>query len=134
VVNRVISQSACLFSWSLFTLSLITIVNYFLDEDEADALLKKHNTLCDDIEAFKRRVADLEACRNECSTQKIDLQPDRLEMKVIKDYTSQLAREISVKEGDLVQLLSNPGGEWVKEGVTFVFSKYSRKNFITFEI
>lgn len=84
------------------------------DEDEADALLKKHVTLCDDIQAFKRRVEDLEALREECPTQKIDLQPDRLEMAVINDYTAQLSREISVAEADIVQLLSNPGGEWVK--------------------
>ena len=84
------------------------------DEDEADAMLKKHVTLCDDIKAFERRVGDLEATRQQLPLEKIDLQPDRQEMKVIKDYDAQLSRELSVKEGDTVQLLSNPGGEWVK--------------------
>ena len=77
-------------------------------------MLKKHVTLCDDIKAFERRMEDLSKARKDCPTQKIDLQPDRLEMKVIEDYTAQLSREISVAEGDTVQLLSNPGGEWVK--------------------
>ena len=31
------------------------------DEDEADALLKKHQTLCDDISSFKKRIDDLDA-------------------------------------------------------------------------
>ena len=93
-----------------------TIETVGSDEDEADALLKKHLTLCDDITAFKKRIDDLDAQRNDCTMQKIELEPDKIDMKVIEPYQAQLSREVSVKEGDVVQLLSNPGGEWVKIG------------------
>ena len=84
------------------------------DEDEADALLKKHLTLCDDITAFEKRIESLDAQREDCKMQKIELEADKIDMKVIEPYQAQLSREISVSEGDKVQLLSNPGGEWVK--------------------
>ena len=93
-----------------------TIETIGSDEDEADALLKKHLTLCDDITAFKKRIDDLDAQRSDCTMQKIELEPDKIDMKVIEPYQAQLSREVSVKEGDIVQLLSNPGGEWVKIG------------------
>ena len=93
-----------------------TIETIGSDEDEADALLKKHLTLCDDITAFKKRIDDLDAQRSDCTMQKIELEPDKIDMKVIEPYQAQLSREVSVKEGDVVQLLSNPGGEWVKIG------------------
>ena len=84
------------------------------DEDEADALLKKHQTLCDDINAFKKRIDDLDEQRAQCTMQSIELEADKTDMKVIEPYHAQLKSEISVAEGDIVQLLSNPGGEWVK--------------------
>ena len=93
-----------------------TIETIGSDEDEADALLKKHLTLCDDITAFKKRIDDLDAQRADCTMQKIELEPDKIDMKVIEPYQAQLSREVSVKEGDIVQLLTNPGGEWVKIG------------------
>ena len=73
-------------------------------------------TLCDDITAFKKRIDDLDAQRADCTMQKIELEPDKIDMKVIEPYQAQLSREVSVKEGDIVQLLTNPGGEWVKIG------------------
>ena len=46
--------------------------------------------------------------------QEVELESDKTDMKVIEPYQAQLKSEISVQEGDIVQLLSNPGGEWVK--------------------
>ena len=65
------------------------------DEDEADALLKKHQTLCDDISAFKKRIDDLEEQRAQCEMQSIELESDKTDMKVIEPYHAQLKSEIS---------------------------------------
>ena len=49
--------------------------------------------------------------------QVVELESDKVDMKVIEPYQAQLGREISVTQGEIVQLLSNPGGEWVKDRI-----------------
>ena len=107
--------------------------DYGKDEDASEALLKKHEALMSDLEAFKNTIKDLKEQANNCRQQEtpvIDMIGKECVM-ALYDYTEKSPREVSMKKGDVLTLLNSNNKDWWKVEVNdrqgFVPAQYVKK-------
>ncbi|CAF0847409.1 unnamed protein product [Brachionus calyciflorus] len=110
-------------SWMSEKEPIVGSQDYGKDEDAAEALLKKHQALMTDIEAYTSTIfTDLKSQADKCKTHKTDrssvsdpsLLGERQCVVVLYDYTEQSPRDVSVKKGDVLTLLNSNNKDWWK--------------------
>lgn len=90
--------------------------DYGKDEDSAEALLKKHEALVSDLEAFGNTIQTLREQAKSCKQQEtpsVDITGKEL-VVALYDHTEKSPREISMKKGDVLTLLNSNNKEWWK--------------------
>ncbi|GAB6021924.1 hypothetical protein CHUAL_006087 [Chamberlinius hualienensis] len=120
-------------SWMREKEPLVGSTDYGKDEDSSEALLKKHDALLSDIEAFGSSVQHLKEQAQDCRQQKapvIDHAGKEFVM-ALYDYTEKSPREVSMKKGDVLALLNSNNKDWWKVEVNdrqgFVPAAYVKK-------
>eukprot|EP00731_Ephydatia_muelleri_P023860 Em0016g131a len=103
-------------SWMKEKEAVVSSGDYGKDEDSAEALLKKHETVLTDIEAFSTTISSLaESCKSSESSDSQpppppppSSQPQQAQVKVLYyTYTARTPRELSVQKGDILTLLNS---------------------------
>uniref|UniRef100_A0A0K8TCJ0 Spectrin alpha chain n=1 Tax=Lygus hesperus TaxID=30085 RepID=A0A0K8TCJ0_LYGHE len=120
-------------SWMKEKEPLVVNQDYGKDEDSSEALLKKHEALVSDLEAFGNTITALkeqaETCRQQ-ETPVIDVTGKECVM-ALYDYTEKSPREVSMKKGDVLTLLNSNNKDWWKVEVNdrqgFVPAAYVKK-------
>jgi spectrin alpha len=108
-------------------------MDYGKDEDSSEALLKKHEALMSDLEAFGNTISALkeqaQACRQQ-ETPVVDVTGKECVI-ALYDYTEKSPREVSMKKGDVLALLNSNNKDWWKVEVNdrqgFVPAAYVKK-------
>lgn len=107
--------------------------DYGKDEDSSEALLKKHEALLSDLEAFGNTIKSLREQANACRQQEspvVDVSGKELVVAVY-DYAEKSPREVSMKKGDVLTLLNPNNKDWWKVEVNdrqgFVPAAYLKK-------
>ncbi|XP_066902605.1 spectrin alpha chain isoform X4 [Halyomorpha halys] len=120
-------------SWMKEKEPMVVNQDFGKDEDSAEALLKKHEALVSDLEAFGNTITSLkeqaESCRQQ-ETPVIDVTGKECVM-ALYDYTEKSPREVSMKKGDVLTLLNSNNKDWWKVEVNdrqgFVPAAYVKK-------
>lgn len=120
-------------SWIKEKEPMVLNQDYGKDEDSSEALLKKHEALVSDLEAFGNTIIGLreqaQACRQQ-ETPVIDVTGKECVM-ALYDYTEKSPREVSMKKGDVLTLLNSNNKDWWKVEVNdrqgFVPAAYVKK-------
>jgi len=126
-------------SWMREKEPIVDSKDYGKDEDAAEALLKKHQALMADIEAYESTIySDLKEAAARCKSQQ--QQQDRLSLDPLSgrqcvvalyDYTEKSPREVSVKKGDVLTLINSNNKDWWKVEINdrqgFVPAAYVKK-------
>ncbi|KAG8249869.1 hypothetical protein J6590_012180 [Homalodisca vitripennis] len=120
-------------SWIKEKEPMVLNQDYGKDEDSSEALLKKHEALVSDLEAFGNTIVSLreqaQACRQQ-ETPVIDVTGKECVM-ALYDYTEKSPREVSMKKGDVLTLLNSNNKDWWKVEVNdrqgFVPAAYVKK-------
>ncbi|MPC51704.1 Spectrin alpha chain [Portunus trituberculatus] len=103
------------------------------DEDSAEALLKKHEALMSDLEAFSSTIAALDEQAAACRQQEVPVTDITGKECVVAlyDYTEKSPREVSMKKNDVLTLLNATNKDWWKVEVNdrqgFVPAAYVKK-------
>nr|CAD7403707.1 unnamed protein product [Timema cristinae] len=91
-------------SWMKEKEPIVSNIDYGKDEDSGEALLKKHEALVSDLEAFGNTITALrdqaQSCRQQ-ETPVIDVSGKECVM-ALYDYTEKSPREVSMKKGDVL--------------------------------
>jgi len=128
-------------SWMREKEPIVDSKDYGKDEDAAEALLKKHQALMTDIEAYESTIkTDLKEAASKCKSQ---TQQDRQSIGpgafdagrqcviALYDYVEKSPREVSVKKGDVVTLINSNNKDWWKVEINdrqgFVPAAYMKK-------
>lgn len=130
-------------SWMREKEPIVDSKDYGKDEDAAEALLKKHQALMTDIEAYESTInADLRdtasKCKSQTTTDRQSIGPGALDAIGVRqhvialyDYVEKSPREISVKKGDIATLINSNNKDWWKVEINdrqgFVPAAYVRK-------
>nr|CAD7266031.1 unnamed protein product [Timema shepardi] len=120
-------------SWMKEKEPIVSNTDYGKDEDSGEALLKKHEALVSDLEAFGNTITALrdqaQSCRQQ-ETPVIDVSGKECVM-ALYDYTEKSPREVSMKKGDVLTLLNSNNKDWWKVEVNdrqgFVPAAYVKK-------
>lgn len=103
-------------SWMKEKRPIVMNGDYGKDEDSSEALLKKHEALVSDLEAFASTIGALKdqaaACRQQ-ETPTIDITGKEC-VVALYDYTEKSPREVSMKKGDTLTLLNSNNKDWWK--------------------
>ena len=103
------------------------------DEDSAEALLKKHEALMSDLEAFSSTISALDDQAAACRQQEVPVTDITGKECVVAlyDYTEKSPREVSMKKNDVLTLLNATNKDWWKVEVNdrqgFVPAAYVKK-------
>lgn len=107
--------------------------DYGKDEDSSEALLKKHEALLSDLEAFGNTIKSLRDQANACRQQEspvVDVSGKEC-VVALYDYAEKSPREVSMKRGDVLTLLNSNNKDWWKVEVNdrqgFVPAAYVKK-------
>ncbi|XP_065209601.1 spectrin alpha chain isoform X2 [Planococcus citri] len=103
-------------SWIKEKEPIVLNQDYGKDEDSAEALLKKHEALVSDLEAFGNTIQSLKEQAKACKQQEtpsIDITGKEC-VVALYDHTEKSPREISMKKGDVLTLLNSNNKEWWK--------------------
>ncbi|XP_063696613.1 spectrin alpha chain [Culicoides brevitarsis] len=107
--------------------------DYGKDEDSSEALLKKHEALVSDLEAFGNTIEALQEQANNCRQQEtpvVDITGKEC-VVALYDYTEKSPREVSIKKGEVLTLLNSNNKDWWKVEVNdrqgFVPAAYIKK-------
>lgn len=86
------------------------------DEDSTEALLKKHEALMSDLEAFRSTVQKLGDQAASCRLKELCVSDGTSKelVLVLQDYDPKSPREIAVRKGDTVTLLNALHNDWWK--------------------
>lgn len=86
------------------------------DEDSTEALLKKHEALMQDLEAFSSTVRALRTQADACRLKELSVSDGSSKelARVLSDHEPKSAREMAVRQGDTVTLLNALHSEWWK--------------------
>jgi len=86
------------------------------DEDSTEALLKKHEALMSDLEAFKSTVLNLRDQSKACRLVELSVSDgsSKETVLVLSDHDPKSPREIAVRKGDTVTLLNALHNDWWK--------------------
>lgn len=139
-VQQYLTDAAEAESWMREKEPIVDSKDYGKDEDAAEALLKKHQALMADIEAYESTIyGDLKAEAQECKSERQQQQQHQQDASGINrqcvvalyDYTEKTPREVSVRKGDVVTLLNSNNQDWWKVEVNdrqgFVPAAYVKK-------
>ncbi|XP_046986663.1 spectrin alpha chain isoform X3 [Schistocerca americana] len=120
-------------SWMKEKEPIVCNTDYGKDEDSSEALLKKHEALVSDLEAFGNTILSLREQAQSCRQQEtpvIDVSGKECVM-ALYDYTEKSPREVSMKKGDVLTLLNSNNKDWWKVEVNdrqgFVPAAYVKK-------
>lgn len=119
-------------SWMKEKEPLSGSIDYGKDEDSAEALLKKHEALMSDLEAFGSTIFALrdqaQACPQEAPVSDV---AGKECVMALYDYTEKSPREVSMRKGDVLTLLNSNNKDWWKVEVNdrqgFVPAAYVKK-------
>ncbi|XP_058795855.1 spectrin alpha chain [Phymastichus coffea] len=103
-------------AWMKEKRPIVTNADYGKDEDSSEALLKKHEALLSDLEAFGSTIAGLAEQAGQCRQQEapqVDLAGKECVI-ALYDYTEKSPREVSMKKGDSLTLLNSNNKDWWK--------------------
>ena len=120
-------------SWMKEKQPIVNSQDYGKDEDSSEALLKKHEALVSDLEAFGNTILGLReqaaGCRQQ-ETPVMDITGKECVM-ALYDYAEKSPREVSMKKGDMLTLLNSNNKDWWKVEVNdrqgFVPAAYVKK-------
>ena len=86
------------------------------DEDSTEALLKKHEALYSDLEAFGNTIKGLREQASACKQQETPVVDHSGKECVVAlyDYSERSPREVSMKKGDILALLNSNNKDWWK--------------------
>lgn len=111
-------------SWMREKEPIVDSKDYGKDEDAAEALLKKHQALMTDIEAYESTIkVDLKEAAAKCKSQnqqdRQSIGPGSLDagrqcVIALYDYVEKSPREVSVKKGDVLTLINSNNKDWWK--------------------
>ncbi|XP_028029643.1 spectrin alpha chain isoform X2 [Bombyx mandarina] len=106
--------------------------DYGKDEDSSEALLKKHEALLSDLEAFGNTIKSLREQANSCRQESPVVDESGKEcVAALYDYAEKSPREVSMKRGDVLTLLNSNNKDWWKVEVNdrqgFVPAAYVKK-------
>jgi len=120
-------------SWMKEKEPIVCNTDYGKDEDSSEALLKKHEALVSDLEAFGNTILALREQAQSCRQQEtpvIDVSGKEC-VVALYDYTEKSPREVSMKKGDVLTLLNSNNKDWWKVEVNdrqgFVPAAYVKK-------
>ncbi|XP_017134914.1 spectrin alpha chain isoform X4 [Drosophila miranda] len=120
-------------SWMREKEPIATGSDYGKDEDSSEALLKKHEALVSDLEAFGNTIQALQEQAKNCRQQEtpvVDITGKEC-VVALYDYTEKSPREVSMKKGDVLTLLNSNNKDWWKVEVNdrqgFVPAAYIKK-------
>ncbi|XP_026324055.1 spectrin alpha chain isoform X1 [Hyposmocoma kahamanoa] len=120
-------------SWMREKEPMVTAQDYGKDEDSSEALLKKHEALLSDLEAFGNTIKSLREQANACRQQEspaVDVSGKEC-VVALYDYAEKSPREVSMKRGDVLTLLNSNNKDWWKVEVNdrqgFVPAAYVKK-------
>ncbi|XP_011311624.1 spectrin alpha chain isoform X1 [Fopius arisanus] len=103
-------------SWMKEKRPIVMNNDYGKDEDSSEALLKKHEALVSDLEAFASTIGALRdqaaACRQQ-ETPTVDIAGKEC-VVALYDYAEKSPREVSMKKGDTLTLLNSNNKDWWK--------------------
>ncbi|RWR99142.1 spectrin alpha chain-like protein, partial [Dinothrombium tinctorium] len=105
---------------------------YGKDEDSTEPLLKKHEALMADLDAFGNTISALREQAQACKQQEAPVvdQAGKEFVMALHDYTEK-SREVSMKKGDILALLNSNNKDWWKVEVNdrqgFVPAAYVKK-------
>ncbi|KAL3244521.1 hypothetical protein MRX96_002280 [Rhipicephalus microplus] len=120
-------------SWMKEKEPIVGSQDYGKDEDSAEALLKKHEALMADLEAFGNSVEALKEQAQLCRQQEAPIvdQAGKEFVMALYDYTEKSPREVSMKKNDVLALLNSNNKDWWKVEVNdrqgFVPAAYVKK-------
>ncbi|KAI5727770.1 hypothetical protein M8J77_006684 [Diaphorina citri] len=103
-------------SWMKEKEPLVVNTDYGKDEDSSEALLKKHEALVSDLEAFGNTILGLREQAQSCRQQEtpvIDVTGKECVI-ALYDYTEKSPREVSMKKSDVLTLLNSNNKDWWK--------------------
>ncbi|XP_037907780.1 spectrin alpha chain isoform X2 [Hermetia illucens] len=120
-------------SWMREKEPIVCSTDYGKDEDSSEALLKKHEALVSDLEAFGNTIQGLQEQAKNCRQQEtpvVDITGKEC-VVALYDYTEKSPREVSMKKGDVLTLLNSNNKDWWKVEVNdrqgFVPAAYIKK-------
>ncbi|XP_037302817.1 LOW QUALITY PROTEIN: spectrin alpha chain-like, partial [Manduca sexta] len=96
-------------SWMREKEPMANTQDYGKDEDSSEALLKKHEALLSDLEAFGNTIKSLREQANACRQQEspvVDVSGKEC-VVALYDYAEKSPREVSMKRGDVLTLLNS---------------------------
>lgn len=117
-VQQYLTDAAEAESWIREKEPIVDSHDFGKDEDAAEALLKKHQALMTDIEAFDSTVyGDLKQQVDKCKARETttggatggvtNILGERQCVVVLYDYVEQSPRDVSVKKGDVLTLINS---------------------------
>lgn len=103
-------------SWMLEKEPIIRSEDFGKDEDSTESLLKKHEALMADVEAFNSTIKALGNQAAACRVKELSVSDgtSKETALVMSDYEPKSAREMSVRKGQIVTILSALHSEWWK--------------------
>ena len=103
-------------AWMSEKQPLVDRTDYGLDEDSAEALLKKHNALMGDIESFGSTITSLREQADNCRRKEAPVSEttSRQYVQALYDYAEKSPREVSMKKNDTLVLLNGSNKDWWK--------------------
>ncbi|XP_003743041.1 spectrin alpha chain [Galendromus occidentalis] len=103
-------------SWIREKEPIVLSVDFGRDEDSAEALLKKHEALMADLEAFSNSVEALRDQAKSCRQQEAPVvdQAGKEFVVALYDYSEKSPREVSMKKNDVLTLLNSNNKDWWK--------------------
>lgn len=120
-------------SWMREKEPIVSSTDYGKDEDSSEALLKKHEALVSDLEAFGNTIQALQDQAKNCRQQEtpvVDITGKEC-VQALYDYTEKSPREVSMKKNDVLTLLNSNNKDWWKVEVNdrqgFVPAAYIKK-------
>lgn len=120
-------------SWMREKEPIVSSTDYGKDEDSSEALLKKHEALVSDLEAFGNTIQSLQEQAKNCRQQEtpvVDITGKEC-VQALYDYTEKSPREVSIKKNDILTLLNSNNKDWWKVEVNdrqgFVPAAYIKK-------
>ncbi|KAI2810972.1 Spectrin alpha chain, non-erythrocytic 1 [Blomia tropicalis] len=121
-------------SWMREKEPIVGSHDYGKDEDSTEALLKKHEAIMADLEAFENTIRNLRGQAQSCRQQEApsgEYIPGREAVVALYEYAEKSPREVSMKKGDVLTLLNASNKDWWKVEVNdrqgFVPAAYVRR-------
>lgn len=120
-------------SWMHEKEPLVDSNEFGRDEDSTEALLKKHDALIADIEAYGSTIEHLRTQSEACRMQEVpvsDILGKQLVM-ALYDYQEKAPRDVSMRKGETLTLLNSSSKDWWKVEINdrqgFVPAAYLKK-------